>query len=107
MAPDPMGPGGKDIMRTLRPTDYVLTGLLTAVADYKLTGWKEARIRGLHAATILAGRYNVNGKYIFMADIWRPKHPSDARYVWLPIEFESGKPIIEWHDSWSLSDLKK
>lgn len=38
--------------------------LLTAVADYKLTGWKEARIRGLHAATILAGRYNVNGKYI-------------------------------------------
>ena len=50
---------------------------------------------------------NVNGKYIFMADIWRPKHPSDARYVWLPIEFESGKPIIEWHDSWSLSDLKK
>ncbi|MDF1487191.1 hypothetical protein [Tessaracoccus caeni] len=32
MAPDPRGPGGKDIMRTLRPTDYVLTGLLTAVA---------------------------------------------------------------------------
>lgn len=38
--------------------------LLTAVADYKLTGWKEAKIRGLHAATILAGRFNVNGDYI-------------------------------------------
>ena len=49
----------------------------------------------------------VNRKYIFMADIWRPKHPSDARYVWLPIEFKDGKPIIEWRDSWSLSDLKK
>ena len=42
-----------------------------------------------------------NGTYIFMADIWRPRHPSDARYIWLPIEFEDGKPIIRWRDEWS------
>ena len=41
--------------------------------------------------------------YIFMADIWRPKHPSDARYIWLPIQFkEDGTPTIQWIDSWTL-----
>jgi len=38
-----------------------------------------------------------------MADIWRPKHPSDARYIWLPIEFEDGKPVVRWQDEWELS----
>jgi hypothetical protein len=35
-----------------------------------------------------------------MADIWRPQHPIDARYIWLPIEFEDGKPVINWNDEW-------
>jgi len=43
----------------------------------------------------------VEGRYIFMADIWRPHHPIDARYIWLPIEFEDGKPVIRWLDEWS------
>lgn len=38
--------------------------LHTAVADYRLTGSAASRARGLHAAGILAGRYNPNGKYI-------------------------------------------
>lgn len=37
-----------------------------------------------------------NGRYIFMADIWRPKRQSDSRYVWLPISFEHGKPVVRW-----------
>ena len=41
-----------------------------------------------------------NVQYIFMADIWRPRHPIDARYIWLPIEFEEGKPIIRWREEW-------
>ena len=41
--------------------------------------------------------------FMFMADIWRPKHPSDARYIWLPIQFkEDGTPVVEWMDSWTL-----
>ena len=44
----------------------------------------------------------LNSKYIFMADIWRPRHPIDARYIWLPIEFEDGKPVIQWRDEWSI-----
>ncbi len=38
--------------------------LHTAVADYRLTGSKGSRARGLHAAGILAGRYNPKGRYI-------------------------------------------
>ena len=40
----------------------------------------------------------VNGRrdaYLFMADIWRPKCPSDSRYLWLPITFTpEGLPVI-------------
>lgn len=44
-------------------------------------------------------------EFIFMADIWRPKHPSDARYIWLPIEFsDEGKPVIRWRDEWAPKD---
>lgn len=43
--------------------------------------------------------------FIFMGDIWRPRHPSDARYIWLPIDFVDGVPVIEWKDEWSLKNL--
>ncbi|KAA6343026.1 Beta-glucanase [termite gut metagenome] len=48
----------------------------------------------------------VTGKkdaFIFMADRWTPKNPIDARYIWLPIQFESGLPILKWMDKWDLS----
>lgn len=38
--------------------------LHTAVADYRLTGNKQSRTRGLHAAGILAGRFQPSGGYI-------------------------------------------
>ena len=41
-------------------------------------------------------------QYIFMADIWRPKHPSDARYIWLPIDFENDVPVINWREEWEI-----
>ena len=44
-----------------------------------------------------------DGGYILMADIWRPKFPSDGRYVWLPIDFDdNGIPVIHWRDSWEV-----
>lgn len=44
--------------------------------------------------------------FIFMADIWRPQHPSDARYIWLPIDFRNGLPVVEWRDEWTLEYFK-
>lgn len=45
--------------------------------------------------------------FIFMADRWTPDHPSDARYLWLPILFENGLPVLKWMDRWSLSVFDK
>jgi hypothetical protein len=61
--------------------------------------------RGPHAEKTFNGQSTYvltldNGRHVFMADIWRPNHPSDARYIWLPIEFEDGKPVIKWQDEW-------
>ncbi len=36
----------------------------TAVADYRLTGNEDSRRRGMHAANLLAGRFNPVGKFI-------------------------------------------
>ncbi|MDR2701681.1 MAG: glycoside hydrolase family 88 protein [Spirochaetaceae bacterium] len=38
--------------------------MLASVADWHLTGDKTARIRALHAANLLAGRYNPRGRFI-------------------------------------------
>ncbi|HWS00578.1 MAG TPA: glycoside hydrolase family 43 protein [Prolixibacteraceae bacterium] len=42
------------------------------------------------------------GHYIFMADRWQPDNAIDGRYIWLPIEFEQGKPVIKWSADWTL-----
>ncbi len=34
------------------------------------------------------------GGYIFMADRWNKTNLEDSRYVWLPIDFEQGNPVI-------------
>ena len=28
--------------------------------------------------------------------------PSDARYIWLPVQFKEGIPYVEWMDNWTL-----
>jgi hypothetical protein len=45
--------------------------------------------------------------FIFMADLWNPKNAIDGRYVWLPVEFHHGVPMIAWHDEWNLSVFDK
>lgn len=34
-----------------------------------------------------------------------PLNTSVSRYVWLPIKFEGDKPVIAWHDQWSLDEF--
>lgn len=50
----------------------------------------------------------VEGKkdmYIFMADRWTPENPIDGRYIWLPVFFEDGKPVLKWKSSWNFNDF--
>ena len=47
----------------------------------------------------------VEGKenaFIFIADRWNPQRPIDGTYVWLPVEFEDGLPVLRWQDEWDL-----
>lgn len=39
-------------------------------------------------------------KHIFMADVWRPEDHIDARYLWLPIEWEREAPVLRWKKEW-------
>jgi len=48
----------------------------------------------------VAGRKDA---FIFLADRWRPDNAIDGRYVWLPLEFQYGVPMVRWHDTWDLS----
>jgi beta-xylosidase len=43
---------------------------------------------------------NRTDTFIFMADRWRPENAIDGRYLWLPIRFADGQPVIEWADEW-------
>ncbi|MBQ1341791.1 MAG: family 43 glycosylhydrolase [Erysipelotrichaceae bacterium] len=34
-----------------------------------------------------------------------PENTSKAAYVWLPIEFENGRPVIRWYETWRWQDF--
>ncbi|MEP4534287.1 MAG: family 43 glycosylhydrolase [Cyclobacteriaceae bacterium] len=48
----------------------------------------------------VAGRDNA---YVYMGDRWNRNDPGSSDYVWLPLNFRSGIPTINWYDSWDLS----
>ena len=62
--------------------------LHTAVADYRKTGNEESKKRGLHAANILAGRYNPDGKFI---RAW-----NGDRIGWMIIDCMMNIPLLYW-----------
>ena len=45
--------------------------------------------------------------FIFAADRWRPRNAIDGRYVWLPIVFKHGVPMVTWHDVWDLRSFPR
>ena len=44
-----------------------------------------------------------DGSYVAMFDRWNKTSLDDSRYVWLPLTFRDGRPVIEWTDRWSPS----
>jgi len=62
--------------------------LHTSVANYRLTGNADSRRRGLHAANILAGRYNPAGKFI---RAW-----NGDRAGWIIIDCLMNIPLLYW-----------
>ncbi len=66
---------------------------LTNVAHYRLCGDKKARIRALHAATMLAGRFNLKGRYI---RAWRNGVLGDDTKGYAIIDCLMNLPLLYW-----------
>jgi len=62
--------------------------LHTAVANYRITGCEQSFKRGLHAANILAGRYNPEARFI---NAW-----NDDRSGWMIIDCLMNLPLLHW-----------
>ncbi|SES05311.1 unsaturated chondroitin disaccharide hydrolase [Propionibacterium cyclohexanicum] len=62
--------------------------LHTAVADYRLTGNERSKARGLHAAHLLAGRYNPRGKFI--------RSWNRDRAGWIIVDSMLNIPLLYW-----------
>lgn len=62
--------------------------LHSAVADYRLTGRAESRRRGLHAANLLAGRYNPRGRFIRAWNL--------DRTGWIIVDCMMNIPLLYW-----------
>lgn len=89
-----------------------------SVADHILGPWKELGdpCRGTEAqnkttfwsqSTYIIPVLGKKNAFIYMGDRWVPKNAIDGRYIWLPIEFEDGKPILKWYEKWDLSIFNK
>lgn len=66
----------------------------TAVTDYRLTENEYSRTRAMHAATILAGRFNVKGQFI---RAWNGnKHDKIDQRGWVIIDSMFNIPLLYW-----------
>lgn len=84
--------------------DQVLDGFMTihhdvgfmwlpsAVIDYKVTGNEKSRIRGLKAASHLAGRFNLAGRFI---RAWNDEVKPDSQ-GWAIIDCMMNLPLLFW-----------
>lgn len=88
-------------------------------ADHPLGPWKELGdpSRGTEdqvkttfwsQSTFILPVIGKRNAYIYMGDRWTPKNAIDGKYVWLPIIFEAGRPVLRWYDKWDMSmfDIK-
>ena len=58
-----------------------------------------AKTFGAQGTYIFNERTDGTGRFIFMADIWNPRHLSQSLHLWLPINYKAdGTPLIRWVD---------
>ena len=68
--------------------------LPSAVADYRITGNPDARRSGLHAASLLAGRFNPAGRFI---RAWNENpQTGEKRTGWAIIDCLMNLPLLYW-----------
>jgi len=87
----------------------------SAVADHPFGPWtelgnpsrgtdEEVKTTFHSQSTYVLSVQGKSDSFIYMGDRWTPENAIDGRYIWLPIEFDKGEPVINWHDEWRLND---
>ncbi|MFA9558893.1 glycoside hydrolase family 88 protein [Evansella sp. AB-rgal1] len=66
---------------------------LTSLTNYKFTGNEDSKRRALLVATILLGRFNVNGNYI---RAWNPWFEGNENSGWAIIDCMMNLPLLYW-----------
>jgi len=105
---------GKYFMFSSHTTGWASNPGRLAVSDNMMQGWKSMGnpCRGTEEENKTTFRSQstyvlpINGKkdaFIFIGDRWVPDNLIDSRYIWLPIQFEKGLPILKWYDFWNLN----
>ena len=96
-------------------TGWAPNAARSAVADNLWGPWKElgnpcvgedADLTFHSQSTYIIPVVGKKDAFIYMGDRWNPKNAIDGRYVWLPINFEEGRPILRWMDEWDLKAFK-
>lgn len=69
--------------------------LHSAVASYRLTGSAKSKVRGLTAASVLAGRYNPQGRFL---RAWNPECVSEGEDCtgWIIVDSMMNIPLLYW-----------
>jgi len=87
-----------------------------AVADSLFGKWTElgnpcvgtdANLTFISQSTNILKIEGKKDAFIYMADRWITKTPNERLFIWLPVLFENGKPVLKWFDSWNLNDYQK
>jgi beta-xylosidase len=105
---------GKYFLITSDCTGWAPNAATVAVADSILGTWTEKGNPCQGAVSETDVTFNSQSTYIqpvvgrpevfiFMADRWNPENAIDGRYVWLPVQWDQGMPVIKWMDKWNLN----
>jgi beta-glucanase (GH16 family) len=103
---------GRYFMITSGCTGWEPNAARLLVADDIMGDWvlhpnpckgKDAELTFHSQSTYILPVQGKKNAFIFMADRWRPRNPIDGRYVWLPILFEKGIPVLKWFNEWNLN----
>lgn len=111
---------GKYYMITSGTTGWKPNPARSAMADHPMGPWRElgdpsrgdenqVKTTFWSQSTYIIPVAKKKNAFIYMGDRWTPENAIDGRYIWLPVQFEEGKPILRWYDEWDLSvfDEKK
>lgn len=107
---------GKYYMITSGTTGWDPNPARSAVADHPMGPWQElgnpcqgdenqVKTTFWSQSTYVLPVAGKKDAYLYLGDRWVPENPIDGRYIWLPLHFEAGKPILRWYDEWDLSVL--